>query len=103
LYLKKGYDGTARSAEAPKPTLLHLVATLEWTGCDKSSMIRTLIKQGVQVDARYDPGLTALMGCRTKVVAAALLDHGADLQARNEPDECCPALMYCTADLTALN
>jgi ankyrin repeat protein len=94
LYLKKGYDGAARSREAPRPTLLHLVAALKCTDYDKGSMIRTLIKQGVQVDARNDDGFTALMRCRTKAVATVLLDHGADLQARNEVDECCTALMY---------
>jgi ankyrin repeat protein len=91
LYLKKGYDGTARHGEAPRPTLLHLVAMLECSDCDKGSMVRTLIKQGVQVD---DAGFTALMRCNTTVAATALLDHGADLQACNELHACTTALMY---------
>ena len=94
IYLKKGYDGTARSRNAPRPTLLHQVVLLECTDCDKGSMVRTLLKQGVQVGARDDLGFTALMRCRTKTVAAALLDHGADLQARNELDDFSTALMY---------
>jgi ankyrin repeat protein len=94
LYLKKGYDGAARSGETPRPTLLHQVAMLECSDCDKGSMVRTLIKKGVQVDARDDVGFTALMRCKTKAAAAALLDHGADVQACNELDECCTALMY---------
>jgi uncharacterized protein len=79
---------------APRPTLLHLIAMLECSDCDKGSMVRTLIKKGVQVDARDDLGLTALMRCRTTASATALLDHGADVQACNELDECCTALMY---------
>jgi ankyrin repeat protein len=94
LYLKKGYDGTARSGKAPRSTLLHQVAMLECSDCDKGSMVRTLIKKGVQVDARDDLGHTALMGCRTKAAAIALLDHGANVQARNEPDISSTALMY---------
>jgi ankyrin repeat protein len=94
LYLKKGYDGAARSGETPRPTLLHQVAMLECSDGDKGSMVRTLIKKGVQVDARDDVGFTALMRCKTKAAAAALLDHGADVQACNELDECCTALMY---------
>jgi uncharacterized protein len=94
LYLKKGYDGAARCAEAPKPTLLHLVAMLECSDCDKGSMVRTLIKQGVQVDAKDDAGFTALMRCNTTAAVAALLDHGADLQACNELHACTTALMY---------
>jgi hypothetical protein len=88
LYLKKGYDGTARFEEAP--TLLHLVVMLECSDCDKGSMVRTLIKQGVQVD---DAGFTALMRCNTTVAATALLDHGADLQACNELHACSTTLM----------
>jgi ankyrin repeat protein len=94
LYLKKGYDGTARSAKAPRPTLLHQVAMLECTDCDKGSMIRTLLKQGVQVDARDELGFTALMRCKTKAVAEALLDHRADLQACNEVNDGITCLMY---------
>jgi ankyrin repeat protein len=94
LYLKKGYDGTARSGETPRPTLLHLVAMLECTDCDKGSMVLALIKQGVQVDAKDDAGFTALMRCKTKAVAEALLDHRADLQARNEVNDGITCLMY---------
>jgi ankyrin repeat protein len=94
LYLKKGYDGTARSRELPRSTLLHQVALLECTDCDKCSMARTLLKQGVQVDARDDLGFTALMRCKTKAMAAVLLDHGADLQAHNEVNDGITCLMY---------
>jgi ankyrin repeat protein len=94
VYLKKGYDGTARSGEAPRLTLLHLVAMLECTDCDKGSMVRALLKQGVQVDVRDDLGFSPLMRCKTKAVAEALLDHGADLQARNEVNDGITSLMY---------
>jgi ankyrin repeat protein len=96
LYLKKGSDGTARSGKAPRSTLLHQVAILECSDCDKGSMVRTLIKKGVQKDAGDDLGHTALMQCRTKAAAAAaaLLDHGADVHARNELDVSSTALMY---------
>jgi Ankyrin repeat len=94
LYLKKGYDGAARSGKGPRSTLLHQVTMLECSDCDKGSMVRTAIKQGAQVDGRNDLGHTALMQCRTKAAAAALLDHGADVQARNELDVSSTALMY---------
>jgi UDP-3-O-[3-hydroxymyristoyl] glucosamine N-acyltransferase len=58
-------------------SLLHLVASFTCTDCDRSSMAQTLIKRGVQVDARDARGQTALMMCKSKSVAVVLLDHGA--------------------------
>jgi hypothetical protein len=38
LYIKKGYDCKARQSETPHLSLLHLVAGLTCTDCDKGSM-----------------------------------------------------------------
>jgi uncharacterized protein len=57
-------------------------------------MIADLIKRGADADARDDLGLTPLMLCKTKTVATALLDHGAEVNAGNLLDERSTSLMY---------
>jgi ankyrin repeat protein len=84
LYIKRGYDACAKDQK--QRTLLHLVASFSCSDCDKCSMARTLIKRGVQVDARDARGKTALMMCKSKSVAAVLLDHGAEVNAVSDHD-----------------
>jgi ankyrin repeat protein len=82
LYIKKGYDTCVLDQQ--QCTLLHLSASFTCSDCDKGSMARTLIEQGVQVDARDNEGFTALMKCKTKAVAKVLLEHGAELNADSD-------------------
>jgi hypothetical protein len=62
LYIKKGYACSARQSEAPHASLLHLVAGLICTDCDKGSIAQKLIKGGAEVDAMKDDGLTPFDG-----------------------------------------
>jgi ankyrin repeat protein len=81
LYLKKNYDCDARQAEAPHSSLLHHVASLTCTDYDQASMVQTLVKRGVEVDAKDDNSMTPLMHCAGVPVAKALLRAGADVHA----------------------
>jgi hypothetical protein len=67
LYIKKGYDVCALNHK--QMSLLHVVASLTCSDCDKGSMIADLIKRGADADARDYVGVTPLMVCKTKSVA----------------------------------
>jgi hypothetical protein len=93
LYLKKNYDCTARQPTPPQHTLLHHVASLTCTDCDKASMVQTLVKRGVEVDVKDDNSMTPLMHCAGVPAAKALLKAGADVHAVcNEQKTDCSAL-----------
>jgi Ankyrin repeats (3 copies) len=81
LYLKKNYGCNARQAEEPHGSLLHHVALLRCTDCDKASMVQTLVRRGVEVDSKDDNGMTPLMNCADLPAAKALLKAGAELHA----------------------
>jgi ankyrin repeat protein len=81
LYLKKNYDSCVKQAEPPHSSLLHRVALLHCTDCDKASMVQTLVRRGVMVDGRDDNGMTPLMNCADVPAARALLKAGADVHA----------------------
>jgi uncharacterized protein len=85
LYTRKGYDCRAVDSNTDF-TLLHQVMRLSCTDCDKSSMAQSLIKAGNPVDARDKDGMTPLMHCRSPALAAVLLDHGADINAKSIQD-----------------
>jgi ankyrin repeat protein len=83
-YIKKGYDCNARQSEAPHNSLLHLVASLTCTDCDKGSMAQKVLKAGAEIDVKNDDGLTPLMVCAMRGnerVATVLLEAGADVHA----------------------
>jgi uncharacterized protein len=92
LYIKKGYD--VRVLNHKQISLLHVVASLTCSDCDKSSLVADLIKGGADADARDRVGCTPLMLCQTKTVASALLDHGADVNAVNVLDKGRSSPMY---------
>jgi ankyrin repeat protein len=62
-YIKKGYNCNAKQSEAPHSSLLHLVASLPCTDCDKVSTAQKILRGGAEVDAKNDDGLTPLMIC----------------------------------------
>jgi ankyrin repeat protein len=95
-YIKKGYD--ARAQNLALLSLLYLVALFRCSGCDKGSMVADLIKRGAEADAREAKGHTALMMCKSKTVATALLDHGAEVNAVNVLDKGKTSLMYAVLD-----
>jgi hypothetical protein len=63
LYLQKNYDSCVKQAEVSHSSLLHYVALLHCTDCDKASMVQTLVRRGVMVDGRDDNGMTPLINC----------------------------------------
>jgi ankyrin repeat protein len=90
-YIKKGYDCHARQSEPPHSSLLHLVARLECTDCDKSKLARTIMEKGVAVDIRDDESQTPVMLCAIngdESISTALVGAGgADVHATCDQHE----------------
>jgi ankyrin repeat protein len=83
-YIKKGYDCNARLSEHPCSSLLHMVAYLTCTDCDKCSMAQKLLAGGADVNAKNNGGYTPLIVCvlnGKKKLATVLIQAGADVHA----------------------
>jgi Ankyrin repeats (many copies) len=79
LYIVKNYDVCALQQQTQR-TLLHAAASLiESVSAPEVAVMEVLVDKGVAVDARDQHGRTALMGCRTIMIAAFLLKRGADV------------------------